>query len=133
MINNVTDLKVRIALLQARKEEQEYTLKQHFSSPSAIIKTLFLPASKTANLTNAIFNPGELIGLISRFVLPFALNRTIFKHSNFIIKALVGLVSQKASGYINPENIASLWDSVKMAGSRLIAKKRRLILNLPIN
>ena len=55
----------------------------------------------------------DLISMASRFVLPFALNKTIFRSSNFIVKTVVGLLSQKASGFINEKNLGSVWDKIK--------------------
>jgi len=47
--------------------------------------------------------------------LPLALNKTIFKNSNFLVKALVGLVSQKASHYISEDSVGSVWHKVAAA------------------
>jgi hypothetical protein len=111
-INNITDLRTEIALLQAVKNEQELAIKEHFSSPAAIISTVFSSFSSDKG-KSSLFSSDDLISLVSRFVLPFALNKTIFRSSNFIVKALVGLVSQKASGFINEKSITSVWDKVK--------------------
>jgi hypothetical protein len=109
-INNITDLRVEIARLRVVKTEQEIAIKQHFSSPMAIFNTLFSSSDKDKG---GIFKMDDLISMASRFVLPFALNKTIFRSSNFIVKTIVGLLSQKASGFINEKNLGSVWDKVK--------------------
>jgi hypothetical protein len=64
----------------------------------------------------------DFFGIISRFALPFTLNKTIFRHSNFLIKALVGLVSQKASHYISEDSVSGIWDKAKGLFSKIIHK-----------
>jgi hypothetical protein len=54
----------------------------------------------------------DLAGLLSRFILPFTLNKTIFRNSGFIVKTLVSLVSQKASHFINEDVVAGFWEKV---------------------
>jgi len=111
-ITNITELRAEIERLRMVKTEQEVAIKAHFSSPSAIISTVFSGFGSEKG-KGGIFETDDLIGLISRFVLPFALNKTIFRKSNFIVKAIVGLVSQKASGFINEKSLTSIWDKVK--------------------
>jgi len=111
-INNITDLRNEIARLQLVKTEQEAAIKKHFSSPSAIINTALSGLGVDKGL-GGIFKADDIISLVSRFILPFALNKTIFRKSNFIIKAVVGMLSQSASGYINEKNLASVWDTIK--------------------
>jgi demethoxyubiquinone hydroxylase (CLK1/Coq7/Cat5 family) len=74
--------------------------------------TLF-PRSLTTEGKSTSFFDQDLVGLISRFVLPFTLNKTIFRKSGFIVKAIVGLVSQKASHFISEDTVVGLWDKVK--------------------
>jgi hypothetical protein len=99
-------------------------LKQHISSPGAIFSALFnlFPKSddskeeKNASLFNQDF-----IGLISRIVLPIALNKTVFKNSGFIMKAIVGILSQKASHYINEDSVSDVWGKLKSAFNENVA------------
>ncbi len=113
-INNINDLRNEIARLRVVKVQQEEAIKEHFKSPSAVFNTFF-PHFLTPDAKGkpGFFNIDDLIGLASRFILPFALNKTLFRSSNFIVKALVGLVSQQASGFINEKNLASAWDKIK--------------------
>jgi hypothetical protein len=92
-------------------------LKHRFSSPSAIfasVRSIFpqSPGSEQNGGASSLFSP-DIIGLISRFVLPMALNKTLFKNSGFIVKTLVGLASQKASSYISEDSVTSVWGRVK--------------------
>lgn len=57
----------------------------------------------------------DYVGLLSRILVPFTLNKTLFRNSGFIVKALVGLVSQKASGYISEDSVTTLWDKARSA------------------
>ena len=114
-IENITDLKGEIYRLKGLEEQQSVALGQRFKSPATIFSTINSLFPKTAN-ANGTKNAGtnqDILGLISRFVLPFTLNKTIFKRSNFLIKTLVGMVSQKASHFISEDAATSVWDKIK--------------------
>jgi len=117
-IRNSRDLKAEIFRLEDLSKQQGATLRAHFSSPGAIFSTIFSLFSKRSDAEDekngGIFSQ-DFLGLISRFVLPLALNKTIFKNSNFLVKALVGLISQKASHYINEDSVGSVWHKIKGA------------------
>ena len=61
---------------------------------------------------NSIFNQ-DFFGILSRILLPLALNNTLFRKSNFLVKGLVGILSQKASHFISEDTVVGLWDKVK--------------------
>lgn len=117
-VKNIFDLQAEIIRLEKVKQEQEMVLKQRFSSPSAIIssiRSIFPKAPEGEGSRGGLgsfFSP-DLLSLVSRFVIPIALNKTLFKKSNFLIKAVVGLVSQKASTYISEDSVTSVWGRVK--------------------
>ncbi|MDB5030192.1 hypothetical protein [Mucilaginibacter sp.] len=115
-INNHNDLKNEILRLQGLEREQRIAIKQRFSSPGALFSTVFSLFGKGGNQfgdkDGSIFNQ-DFLGVISRFILPFTLNKTIFRNSNFLVKALVGLVSQKASHYISEDSVEGVWDKAK--------------------
>jgi hypothetical protein len=113
-INNHTDLRNEILRLQGVEREQSIAIKQRFSSPGALFSTLFtlFPKGADDDKSGGVFNQ-DLLGVISRFVIPFTLNKTLFRHSNFLVKALVGLVSQKASHFISEDSVESVWDKAK--------------------
>jgi len=113
-IRNSWELREEIVRLRALEKEQALAIRQRFSSPAAVFSTVYslfpkpAPGEKSTNIFNQDF-----VSILSRFLLPLTLNKTIFKNSGFIVKTLVGLVSQKASGYINEDSVVGLWDKVK--------------------
>ncbi|GAA4101222.1 hypothetical protein [Mucilaginibacter panaciglaebae] len=114
-INSHADLKNEIYRLQELEREKSLELKARFDGPGAIFSTiisLFGRHDHPDDKGGGIFQQ-DFVGILSRFALPFALNKTLFKRSNFIIKALVGLVSQKASHYISEDSVESVWDKAK--------------------
>ncbi|WP_342646711.1 hypothetical protein [Mucilaginibacter sp. CSA2-8R] len=120
-VKNIDDLRSEIIRLEKHRQEQEMDLKKRFSSPSAIfasVRSIFpkAPEGEAGGNNNfglsTLLSP-DIVSLISRFVLPIALNKTLFKRSNFIVKTLVGLVSQKASTYISEDSVTSVWGRVK--------------------
>jgi hypothetical protein len=54
----------------------------------------------------------DFLGIISRIILPLTLNKTVFRNSNFLIKGLVGFLSQKASHFISEDSVTGLWDKI---------------------
>jgi hypothetical protein len=128
-ITNSWQLKEEIVRLRQLEEEKSLALKARFSSPVSVLTTLysiFPKANNTGENKNNIFNQ-DFVSIISRFLIPLTLNKTLFKNSGFIIKALVGLVSQKASGYINEDSVMSVWDKVK----HLFSKKEKVDQRYP--
>ncbi|EHQ25770.1 hypothetical protein [Mucilaginibacter paludis] len=126
MIRNIGDLKSEIIKLKQEKTEQEAVIKQHFSSPRAILGTVtaLFSRSKNSEGEHKAGLPGQdLAGWLSRIILPFTLNKTLFRRSNFMVKALVGLLSQKASGLVNDQSVASFWDKIKSAIPHSIIEK----------
>jgi hypothetical protein len=118
-----TDLKNEIYRLQGLEREKGEALKKHFNSPMAIISSVYsLFSSNHSQETDkdgGIFKQ-DFFGLLSRVALPFALNKTLFRNSNFIIKTLVGLVSQKASHYISEDTVEGAVDTAKGLFGKLI-------------
>ncbi len=128
-ITNSWQLKEEIVRLRQLEEEKSVALKARFSSPVTVLTTLyslFPKANNTGENKTNIFNQ-DFVSILSRFIIPLTLNKTLFKNSGFIIKALVGLVSQKASGYINEDSVVSVWDKVK----HLFSKKDKVDQRYP--
>jgi hypothetical protein len=125
-IRNIFELQGEISRLKNLEAEQAVALKARFHSPSAIFSTMLtvFPKSPTVDgvKSSGLFNQ-DFLGLISRFVLPLTLNKTIFKNSNFIVKTLVGIVSQKASHYISEDAVGGIWSKAKGIFNNLIKKK----------
>lgn len=115
-INNIGDLRMEISRLKGIEQEQASALGQRFNSPSATFSTIYSlfsrPAGAAHEKTSKFFEQ-DFVALLSRFLLPFTLNKTLFRNSNFIVKALVGVVSQKASHFINEGTVSGIWDKVK--------------------
>ncbi|ASU32487.1 hypothetical protein [Mucilaginibacter xinganensis] len=114
-IKNISDLRKEILRLKDEEREQGVAIGlrfKNFSSTISTIGTLF-PRSVGADGKSTSFFDQDIVGLISRFVLPFTLNKTIFRNSGFLVKTLVGLVSQKASHFISEDSVLGVWDKVK--------------------
>jgi hypothetical protein len=115
-IKNIEDLRLEIYRLKGVEREQSMALNKRFNTPSALFSTLFslIPTrSKTADgeKNNGFFDQ-DIVGLISRVALPFLLNRTLFRNSNFIVKAIVSIISQKASHFISEDSISGIWQMI---------------------
>lgn len=124
-IKNSDELRSEIARLKGLEQQQADQLKQHFSSPGAILSTvmgLFSGSKDDKEEKNASLFDQDFIGLLSRIVIPIALNKTLFKRSGFLVKALVGILSQKASHYINEDSVGGIWDKVKSAFEENVAQ-----------
>jgi hypothetical protein len=115
-IKNIDDLRTEISRLRGLEREQSTAISKRFSTPSALFSTLLslFPKSpvQDGEKSQGFFHQ-DIVGLISRFILPFTLNKTIFRHSNFIIKTLVGIVSQRVSHFITEDSLIGLWEMVK--------------------
>jgi hypothetical protein len=130
-IKTTKDLRDEILRLETLEVEQRVVLKGRFSTPSAIFSTFFTMFSNnvTEDRKAAGVFKQDFIGLLSRFILPLALNKTLFRHSNFLVKAVVGILSQKASNYINGDAVTSVWDKAKSVVESFDPKKPGGILN----
>jgi len=116
-IKNIDDLRIEIYRLRGLEQEQSIAISKRFSSPSALFSTIFslFPKSHTADGEKSSgFFDQDIVGLISRVVLPLVLNKTLFRHSNFIIKAVVSILSQKASHFISEDSVSGIWNTVKL-------------------
>lgn len=114
-IRNITDLQGEILRLKQLERDQSVAIGQRFSTFSATISTLgsLFPRNVNADGTKSSFFDQDLVGILSRFLLPLTLNKTIFRNSGFIVKTIVSLVSQKASHLINEDLVVGLWDKAK--------------------
>jgi hypothetical protein len=115
IIRNIEDLRGEITRLKEMEREQSAALGQRFKSPGAIFSTissLFFGNGSGEGKAASFFNQ-DIVGLISRLVLPFTLNKTVFRNSGFIVKTLVSIVSQRASRFITEDGVISLWDKAK--------------------
>ncbi|OJW17357.1 hypothetical protein [Mucilaginibacter sp. 44-25] len=127
-VNNITDLRAEIARLKGLEAQQSVALKARFSGPSAIFSTVLslFPGSATVDgIKHAGFFKQDFLGLLSRFVLPITLNKTLFRKSNFLVKTIVGVLSQKASSYISEDSVSGVWDKAKNLFNGIFKKKEK--------
>ncbi len=118
-IKSIHDLRNEIVRLETLNVQQEAAIKQRFSSPSTIYKTILSAFPKSSGSTTekslnvkGLLNQ-DIIGALSNFLLPLTLNKTLFRGSGFITRSIVTFLSKKASGYINQDSVASGWDKFK--------------------
>lgn len=118
-IKTIHDLRNEIVRLETLNVQQEVAIKQRFSSPSTIYKTLLTVFPKSSSghngkptQLNGLLNQ-DLVATISKFLLPFTLNKTLFKESGFITRSIVTFLSKKASEYINQNSVTTGWDKIK--------------------
>lgn len=126
-IRSINDLQDEIFRLKTLESQQSTALRARVSSPSAIfssVMSLFPRSVDSDGVRSGLFHP-DIVNLISRFVIPLALNKTLFKNSNFLIKTLVGLVSQKASNYVNEDSVSGVWGTVKGLFEKFTKKKNK--------
>lgn len=131
-IKNINDLHSEIARLKEANQQQKEAINERFNSPSAIFSTIvsLFPKGAADGIKESGLLSQDYVGLISRVLLPLALNKTLFRHSNFIVKAIVGLVSQKASHFISEDSVSGLWDKAKSLIGKLGGKKDTKAKNL---
>ncbi|MFD0795097.1 hypothetical protein ACFQZX_15855 [Mucilaginibacter litoreus] len=125
-IRNIHELQVEIGRLKNLEHEQAVALKTRFSGPSAIFSTVLslFPGSATVDgIKGAGFFKQDFLGMLSRFLLPLTLNKTLFRKSNFLVKTVVGILSQKASGYISEDSVSSVWGKAKGLYNSIFKKK----------
>jgi len=115
-VKNINDLRLEIYRLKGLEQEQLFSLKQRFSSFSSILSTivsLFPGGRRDEGPKNEGIFGVDIVQLISGIVLPFTLNKTLFRNSNFITKALVRYISTRASKFINESSVGQLWHKLK--------------------
>jgi len=127
-ITNIQELKAEIARLRMLEGDQKMVLQQRLNSPAAIFHSLMTVfPKKAAGIRNAgpgILHP-DFLRMISRVVIPFMLNKTLFRKSNFLVKMLVSLVSQKAAGMVSEPTAEILLTKFKDAYKSLTQKKQK--------
>ncbi len=132
-IENLDQLRVRIAILKLHRAEQEIYLNQTVSkvskalnSPVNFIKGLisflgFGGSKKTNDSEN-----GDWVTNLARIALPFLLNKTLLSGQGFIFKWIVSFISQNT---INAKNfnqgILSTWVDKLVNWVASTSKKRK--------
>ena len=133
-ISNSEELKAEIVRLKAIDKEQTLELKKRFNGPKAVFLTLGTvfqkPGEKNRGPLSGYFNP-DLLRLVSRFAIPFALNKTIFRNANFLVKLIVDLASQKAASQVSEPAAENLLRQAKTLFKDLLHKIKPLISKAP--
>lgn len=114
---SLAELRTEIDLLKIKSFNEEELLKEKITDPKAIISTIRTyfkskPSANKQSMLQGLLNQ-DIVSNISRLVLPFLLNTTLFKKSNFITKAIVTFVSQKAAQKVNTGAINGIVGKVK--------------------
>ncbi len=113
-IENLDQLRLEIARVKADYQFQEIHLKNDAKiylkqfSPMNIVKSIFKP-DRSQN-DDEKFN---LSGSIMAVVLPFLMNKTLFRGSGFFTKAVGALISGKIGKSLDTDHIMSAFNSVK--------------------
>jgi hypothetical protein len=113
VIRNIDDLRSEIIRLKGLEQVQSAAIAQRFRGPGAIFSTITSLFTGRPGSGSSNFFDQDIVGIISRIVLPFTLNKTIFRKSGFLVKTLVSVLSQRASHYITEDGVLSLWDKAK--------------------
>ena len=123
-ITNARELQSEIRRLRIVEAGQKKVLGDRFSSPSAIFSSVRSLFPKQDGAAAGLLLHPDIVYLVSRFVIPVTLNKTIFRHSNFLVKALVGLVSQKAAGFVTEGTAENMLSKGKMLFNKLFSKEK---------
>ncbi|MEE1884510.1 hypothetical protein [Pedobacter flavus] len=113
-INSLSDLHLERVKLKAKYEEQETQLinntKEYIDQyrPINLVKSLF-----SFDALDKADDKLNLSGKAMSLILPFLLNKTIFRGSGFLTKAAIGLVSNKIGSKFDIDQLTGLFDKVK--------------------
>jgi len=119
-ITNRQELLLEIERLRLEIQEQSAALDSRFQGPAAIfgtVRSLFRSADPGARAHHE-----DVFSLLSRVLIPLTLNKTIFSQSGFLVKTLVGLISQKAAGFVNEGSIETMIVKAKSYVEKLFHK-----------
>jgi len=132
-IKDINDLREEILRLRGIESQQGGALAARFNSPAAIFSTIvsMFSGKNDGEKHPGIFNQ-DFLGLLSRIVLPVTLNKTLFRHSNFLVKTLVGLISQKASNYISEDAVGGIWTKIKTIFSKTVSSNSKPAQKKPV-
>lgn len=125
--HTLAELRAEILTLKGTKIEQEVAIKAKFSSPGAIFSTAVSLFKGNGDKKSALsdFAQTDIVTTITRLVLPTILNTLVFRKSNFITKAIITFLSQKAAKKVDTELVVSLTEKVKSLFSGAKSTKPR--------
>lgn len=132
-ITSLSTLKAHQWRLKAEYERQESKLTTDISayvkqlSPVYLFKKYFTPDS-----FSKFDDKLNISGSIMSLVLPFFLNKTLFRGSGFITKALMGYASNRLGKKLDIDHLASIFDKVKGLFNKREAKETKRIVDYGI-
>jgi hypothetical protein len=104
-ITNAAALRAEIERLKGIEQQQSAALLDRINTPPALFATVTSLFPKLQGLPKAGAIKGDIVGMIARILLPLTLNKTVFRKSNFIVKALVTFTTQRLSRFISEDNV----------------------------
>lgn len=113
VITNIDDLRAELDRLRQKKQFQENELKQHFNSPLNAFNTILSMLHRDSKGLKPFTSHQDIFTWLSKIALPFTLNKTLFRKSNFVIKSLVRMLSQNVSPQINEKSVNGVWSKLK--------------------
>lgn len=117
-ITNKEELREEIAKLRMIDDEQSEGLALRFNSPSAAFASMMslFPSQRSKRRQDPVT-------LVARVLLPLTLNKTLFRHSNFLTRVVGGFAAQKAAGLVTEQRMESVWHSMRSIFYKLFHKK----------
>ncbi|MBY0243859.1 MAG: hypothetical protein K2Q03_00235 [Sphingobacteriaceae bacterium] len=113
-IETLAQLQQEIKRLEASCNQQEVILKQDVTSYfkqftlAKMFKNYIFPKSKDKES-----NAASVSSQVLSFLLPYLLNKTIFKNSSMLTKTITTLVSGRFSSFLTLENVLSVVAEIK--------------------
>lgn len=127
VILNREQLVAEINRLEALKHEQELILKPQLNSPANIFASvvkLFKGSGGDSQKFTEVFKAKDFYGVAAKFIMPLLLNKTLFRKSNFIVKAIVAMVSQRAGSAVNQNLVENITNKISGLFSRFKKDKK---------
>lgn len=129
-IKSLAELHLEISRVKIECQRKETLLKEDTRSyikqfsPLNLIKDFFNPQSlmKLDGKTN-------LSGSIMSLILPMFLNKTVFRGSGVITKAIAALVSGKVGKSLDVESLTGLFSKAKSLFTSFTSKKKKADVN----
>lgn len=127
-INSLSALKAEQLILKNQYLQQEARLRDDVStyikqlSPIYLFKKYF-----TGGNLGKVDDHYNLSGKLMSLVLPLFLNKTLFRGSGFITKAIVGLMSNRLGKKLDLDHLAGIVDKVKGFFKKKEDPKPRLV------
>ncbi|TAE35243.1 MAG: hypothetical protein EAY66_09430 [Sphingobacteriales bacterium] len=140
-IKNINDLQSHIHSLELKRVEHELFLRQKAASIEenlmgllktySYITSFFKGNTWTAEGNTEKNDKSDWVTILTRVVVPFALNKVFFKKSSFIVKSLISLVSQGAISSVNKNTVAGWVDMLTDFIKSKTKKKQPLYDGIP--